>query len=68
MNRAQLKQSLQPGAIKEIAQKLGVSYPTVNRFLNDKSIKNDKIEIAVLEYILDMEKRKAELYKELQSL
>lgn len=68
MTREQLNQSLPHGALKEIAEQVGVHYSTVSRFLKYENMKNTKIEIAVLEYVIKLEKRKAELYKELQSL
>ncbi len=67
INREQLKRSLPHGAIKEIADKLGVSYATVSRFLNGHC-DNDKIEVAILEYLVEIEKKKRELYQTLSNL
>ena len=68
MTRKELNQILPHGAIKIIAEQAGVHYATVSRFLKDDNMKNVKVEIAVLEYVLKLEKRKSELYKELQNL
>jgi len=66
ITRDELRKRLPYGAGKEIAQKLGISSSAVSNFLNGVT-NNERIEFAVLEYLIEHEKKRRELYSKLMS-
>lgn len=60
LNRTELKKQVPRGSATTIAQKAGVTTKTVSEYLNGKN-NNIKVELAVLEVLAELNKKKKEL-------